>query len=130
MPNDINELDVNDIGLKQMFGERFHDETDKPLSEPVTAEPKKVSTDTTPTTKTAQKVAGCGQKEEWRPPMPEPNWMDKLKACVKTSFIYGGLNLLIFYWQMAGLMDSSVAVPSMCVCCALLGLGIGKVVGK
>ena len=28
MPNDINELDVNDIGLKGIFGDRFHDETE------------------------------------------------------------------------------------------------------
>ncbi len=124
--SDINELDVNDIGLKGLFGERFHDETE---SKPVTAEPKKVSTDATTTAKTAQRVAGGTQKEEWRP-QRERNWMDDLKDCAKTAITFGGLNALIFYWQMAGLMDSSIAVPSMCVCCALMGMGIGKVVGK
>lgn len=131
MPDDINELDVNDIGLKQMFGERFHDETDKPRSEPVTVEPKKVSTNTTPIKKTAQSDAGDGQKAkeaQWEP-VKERNWMDNLRECARAAVTFGGLNLLIFYWQQVGLMDSSVAVPSMCVCACLMGLGIGKVVG-
>lgn len=62
----------------------------------------------------------------WEPTPPDPNWLDKLKACVKHAAIYGGLSFLVFYWQQAELMDSSIAIPTMCVCAALAGLGVGK----
>jgi hypothetical protein len=107
MENDINNLDPNDEGLKQIFGERFHDATQEkaipkrtPASKPVDA--------------------------QWEPVKPDPNWMDKLKGCVKSVAIFGCLGLLFFYWQQTGQMDSSAAVPSMCACTALAGLGVGK----
>ena len=61
-----------------------------------------------------------------KPVKPDPNWLNNLKACVKHVAIFGGLSVLVFYWQQAGLMDSSVALPTMCVCTALAGLGVGK----
>ena len=102
MSDDINNLDPNDEGLKQIFGDRFHDATTepKPTRKPVDA--------------------------QWEPAKPDPNWLDNLKACVKHAVIFGGLSFLVFYWQQAGLMDSSVAVPTMCVCTALAGLGVGR----
>lgn len=63
---------------------------------------------------------------KWKPVKPEPNWLDNLKACVKWVGLFGGLCVLLFYWQQTGQMESSAAVPSMCVCCGLAGLGIGK----
>ncbi len=121
MPNDINELDVNDVGLKGIFGDRFHDET-----EHVTAENKKVSKDTTHMANEAQKPTRKPVENLWEPPKPAPNWLDKLRDCVKWAGLFGGLSLLVFYWQQAGLMASSIAVPTMCVCTALAGWGIGK----
>lgn len=121
MPEDINELDVTDAGLKGIFGSRFHDET-----EPVTAEKKKVSTDTTTTAKAAQKPTRKPVGNLWECPKPDPNWMDKLRECVKWAGCFGGLSLLVFYWQQEGLMAASIAVPTMCVCTALAGWGIGK----
>ena len=59
-------------------------------------------------------------------PVKEHHWMDNLKSCVKSVFLFGGLSCLVFYWQQAGLMDSSVAVPTMCVCTALAGVGVGR----
>lgn len=103
MENDINNLDPNDEGLKQIFGDRFHDAT-KEEPRPVTQKPVDAS---------------------WEPVKPDPNWLDNLKICVKHAVIFGGLSLLVFYWQQAGLMDSSVAVPTMCVCTGLAGLGVG-----
>lgn len=97
----IDEFDEEDVVLKQFLGDRFVDETEKPIDE----------------------------TEEHRDSGKELSALDRLKACTKTALIYGGLNTLLFYWQQAGLMDSSIAVPSMCVVCCLLGLGIGKVVG-
>lgn len=63
---------------------------------------------------------------QWEPEKPAPSFMDSLKNCVKWMGLFGGLSFLIFYWQQAGLMASSIAVPSMCVCTALAGFGAGK----
>lgn len=122
MPNDINELDVTDAGLKGIFGDRFHDETQ--------SEPKKViskkETTTTTKKKTAQKPKEKPVDASLCPAKPALDWMDKLK-CIATWVIgFGGLNFLIFYWQLAGLMDESIAITCMWVCMALVGIGIGK----
>ncbi len=76
--------------------------------------------------KEAPKTVQKPVTEQWEPEKPVPNFMDKLKACVKSSVLYGGLTFLIFYWQQAGLMASSIAVPSMCICTAMVGLAVGK----
>lgn len=123
MPNDINELDVNDIGLKGIFGDRFHDETE---SKPTPTKSKEVSENTTTTAKVAQKPTRKPLGNLWEPPKPAPNWKDKLRECVKWTGIFGGLSLLVFYWQQEGLMAASIAVPTMCVCTALACWGIGK----
>lgn len=104
MPNDINELDVTDYGLKQIMGDSFQDATEQPTEDK--HEP----------------------DAEWHP-VKERTWTNGLKACVKSAIIFGGLTILIYSWQQAGLMASSIAVPSMCVCSCLMGLGIGKVLG-
>lgn len=104
MDNDINNLDPNDEGLKQIFGDRFHDATQESVKNPT---PKAVDA-------------------PWDPVKADPNWLDSLKGCVKHAAIFGGLSVLVFYWQQAELMDSSIAIPTMCVCAALAGLGVGK----
>lgn len=67
---------------------------------------------------------------KWEPVKPKPNWMDKLKSCAMLTAPFSALTLLVFYWNEAGLMDSSIAVPSMIFCACLAGLGIGRVVSK
>lgn len=120
--NDINGLDPNEIGLKGIFGERFHGEpTRKPTVEPSSTRP----SNTTPAGKVAQKPMDA----QWEP-TKEHTWMDDLKECTKTSLLFGGLNLLIWYWQIAGLMDESIALPCMLVCASLFGLGIGKCIKR
>jgi hypothetical protein len=109
MSDDINNLDPNDEGLKQIFGDRFHDATQEEVP------PKNVP---------AKKAVAA----PWEP-VKEPNWMDALKACAKHVAVFGGLSILVWYWQVSGLMDSSVAVPTMCICTALAGLGVGKNIG-
>lgn len=49
-----------------------------------------------------------------------------LLGCVKHAVLFGGLTLLLYFWQQSGLMDASVAVPSMLVCSTLAGWGVGK----
>ncbi len=65
---------------------------------------------------------------KWEP-VKEHTWMDNLKSCVKWAGCFGGLSLLVFYWQQAGLMANSIAVPTMCVCTCLAGWGVGRNVG-
>lgn len=73
------------------------------------------------------KVEPATVKEaNWEPVPHEPTQIEIVKACAKGVALFGGLNLLIFYWQQAGLMASSIAIPSMCVCAALAGLSVGK----
>lgn len=65
------------------------------------------------------------QKMAYEPVVNENDWMIKLKSCTKWSLIFGGLELLLFYWQQTGQMLPSAAVPSMIVCALLAGLKIG-----
>lgn len=115
-PHDINGLDPEDIGLKSIMGVHFIDETQGTPS-------------TTPAEKAAQKPTQKPREKaesDWRPPARERDWMDNLKECAKWSLTFGGLSCLIFYWQQAELMASSIAVPCMCVCTALVGWGVGR----
>ena len=120
MPEDINGLDVTDAGLKAIMGDRFHDET-----KPSKAISKKETTTTTYAEKTAQKAKDKPVEEQWQP-TKEHNWMDNLKNCVQWVIGFGGLSFLLFYWEQAGLMAESIAVPCMCLCTALAGWGLGK----
>lgn len=74
---------------------------------------------------TTQKPNEKPVEAQWEP-VKERNWMDNLKDCGKWVIGFGGLSLLLFYWEMAGLMAESVAVPCMCLCTALAGVGVGK----
>ena len=115
--NEINHLDPDDIGLQEVMGNRFQDATRQPMVEPFPTE----STNTTQSKKKAQKPV----EAQWEP-TKERTFMDDLKDCTKSSLIFGGLNMLIWYWQISGLMDESIALPSMLVCAALFGIGLGK----
>lgn len=127
MPNDINGLDEQDIGLKQIMGERFHDET---IEKPTAAKATPNTINTNPTAKAAQKPTRKPTDDykdaEYQPMNHAPTFLENLRASVKYALVFGGQNLLIFYWQQAELMDASIAVPSMCVCAALAGWGVGR----
>lgn len=114
MSDDINNLDPNDEGLKGIFGARFHDATQEDPASAVNA------------VNEVQNPVHKNVTAPWEPVRPDPNWLDKLKACAKHIAVFGGLSILFFYWQQTGQMDSSAAVPSMCACTALAGLGVGR----
>lgn len=123
MPEDINELDVNDIGLKMVMGDRFHDETE-------TADAVKITHKAENPAK-AVKAPAIEPKIEpkdaqWIPAKPEPNFFDRLKACATWGVCCGGLSMLLFYWQQTGQMMPSAAVPSLYVCAFVFGWGICK----
>jgi hypothetical protein len=107
----MTDFEREDLELQSLMGKKFIDET-KPMTE-AKYEPKEEK-------KSSKKAVDA----EWHPIKPH-TWMDSLKGCVKWAVTFGGLNTLIFYWQIAGLMDESIAVPCMWVCCALAGYGVG-----
>lgn len=119
---EVNNLDPEDIGLQQVMGNRFQDMTQKP-GKFLRAEER---TDTTQEKKVAQKPISKPTEAQWEPAKAEPNFIAKLTDSAKWVCLYGGLSFLVFYWEQAGLMASSIAVPSMCVCTALVGWSIGK----
>ena len=104
---------------KPLHPDTVHITLGKPVS-------KKESTTTTNSERTAQKPSEKSVKEQWEPAKPAPGLMDKLKNAVAWSALFGGLSWLVFYWNEAGLMASSIAIPTMCVCAALAGFGVGK----
>ena len=126
MSNDINHLDTEDLGLKAIFGERFHDQTGAPKVQKKTEgdaaiirQPQGAAT--------FPRGEGLKEKavdEQWEPAKVITT-MDKLMGCAKWAGLFGGLNGLLFYWQQAGLLASEAAVPSMVVCALLAGLSIG-----
>jgi hypothetical protein len=118
MPDDINELDVTDAGLKAIMGNRFHDETQKEVIS-------KKETTTKKTEKSAHKPTHSYMDGKWEP-IKERTWMDNLKNCATWAIGFGGLSFLIFYWEQAGLMAESIATPLMCICTTLAGWGVGK----
>lgn len=121
MPDDINELDVTDAGLKGIFGERFHDETQKEPQKDIF----KKETTTSYVKKVSPKTHEVYKEGNWQP-TKDPNWLDKLKGSAMWACGFGSLSFLVFYWQQADLMDSSIAIPTMCLFTALAGFGIGK----
>lgn len=123
----INGLDPEDIGLKGIFGERFHDESRERPNKRV---PRKNEEVPAGEEKTAQALPERVLAAQWEPVRPEPNAAERLKDCALRSTVYGGLSLLVFYWENAGLMAESIAVPCMCACAVLFGLHIGKHLAK
>lgn len=126
MPDDINELDVTDAGLKAVMGSRFHDETENAQSKPDTERNAHEYSNTSKRDKAVHTPTHDFKDGKWEPVKPEPNWMDKLKDAVKWGLTFGCISCLVFYWKEAGLMAESIAVPVIAVCTALAGWGVGK----
>lgn len=118
------DLDPNDDGLKAVMGDKFWDMSPRPAKTPKAAaqmEQKPVKPNNPAKTREEKPMDAS-----WEPVKPDPGWMDKLKACAKWAALFGGLCTMFFYWQQAGLMDTSAAMPSMITCGVLAGYGVGK----
>lgn len=113
----MSQYEREDAELEAMMGAQFTDETKKP-------EAIEETTDIPIPKKMGEKITDA----QWMP-TKQRNWMDDLYDCMKTTLLFGGLNVLIWYWESAGLMDESIAMPSMIACAVLAGIGIGKVLG-
>ena len=116
--NDINELDVDDIGLKRIFGDRFVDETGE--------EKEDVFTPCHESNTVRWSEPQKPRDAQWEPVKAEPSTMQKLMNTAKWTCLFGGLSLLFFWWQQTGQMMPSAAVPSMCACTCMVGWSIGK----
>ncbi len=130
----MTDFEREDLDLKAIMGDKFIDETDEAKEEMTfnfcSGNTVDISAKKTPKCREAN-VAPKPSKEvdaEWHP-KKERNWMDDLKDCAKAALIFGGLNILIWYWMATDLMAETIALPSMIVCACLMGLGIGKVMG-
>lgn len=86
---------------------------------------KVISKKETTTQKETHKPTHNYNGKQWEP-TKERNWMDALREGSKWVALFGGLSILLWYWEVSGLMDASVAVPSMCACTALAGWNLGK----
>ena len=125
----IKNSDLLDEGLQAVMGKDRCQNEWKPVKKPMVEPIGTRSTNTTKAEKKVQKPADEAVDASWAP-VKERNWMDNLKSCVKSVALFGGLTFLLFYWKEAGLMASSIAVPSMCVCTALAGFGAGRSVRR
>lgn len=121
----MTDFEREDMELAEVMGGKFQDITKEPetvtfaqFSIPTTNERKA-------TQKPAEKAAKIAMDAGWEPERTR-NWMDSLKGCAKSTVIFGGLNLLFWYWHIEGLMAYSVALPCMLVCAFLAGFGIGR----
>lgn len=100
------------------------------LGSPSMAVSKKETTNTTEPQKMVQKLTDKAMDAQYEPAKPNPNQMDKLKACGKSALLFGGLSLMFFYFQQSGQMALTASMPCICACCVLLGLGVGKNVAR
>ena len=119
MSDYMSDYEREDMELAAMMGDQFIDETVPQADMP---ELERKSANTTHHENKAEKTMDA----QWEP-IKQRNWMDDLKDCTKSTLLFGGLNVLIWWWQMAGLMDESIAQPCMWVCFTLAGIGVGKV---
>ena len=58
-------------------------------------------------------------------PVKEGTSMDNVRDCAKWAMLFASVSGLLFYWQQAGLLASSAAVPSLIFCALGAGLTIG-----
>lgn len=122
-------MGVEDKELIEMFsGEEkpLHPDTvHVTLGKPSKAVSQKETITTTQAKKDPHKPTHDFKDGKWEP-IKEPNWMDNLKGSAKWAAGFGGLSFLLFYWEQAGLMAESIAVPCIAICTALAGWGVGK----
>lgn len=63
---------------------------------------------------------------QWEPVKGKPTPLDMLKDCAQHVGLYAALNLVLFWWQAVGYLDSKAAVPAMWVCALAAGWSAGR----
>lgn len=104
--------DLLDEGLQAVMGkERCQDVTGSRHTAPAPEERRKQKREET-------------MDASWAP-VKTVTYLDKIRDCAKYGLLFAGVSGLLFYWQQAGLLASSAAVPSLIVCALGAGLTIG-----
>lgn len=111
MSNDINELDEQDIGLKNLMGDRFRDVNE----EYVQPEQQYMDIPDADMEEIPADLRKMGM-----------DFTDKLMAFCKKSLVFAVVSWACFYWETKGLMDASIAVPAMWLCAVSAGFGAGR----
>ena len=122
MKKDLME-DPEDEMLKAVMGSKFQDQADSVRLHKERIAPQAFPSVTTPACALVRndsddrkcsnnrETAGTGKVFHTK-----PGFFEKLRECGKWSLIFGGLCLVVFYWQQTGQMMPSAAVPSMMAC--------------
>lgn len=116
-PDNMKSHNFDGITIEQILGDYYRDEAEDALRLPE-------ENDIPHAARSAKEDGDETVLPDWRNALT--GLPEKLLAFAKSVILFGGLSCLIFYWSQAGLMDTSIAVPSMCVCSALAGWGVGK----
>lgn len=87
--------------------------------------------ESTPRPKEAEKPKGAASKEEC-PPTPKyaPSYMDRIAGCVKWMIPCGGIAMLLWWFEINGLMDMIAAYPCILACGIVGAFGTGMNVKK
>lgn len=105
------------FGELQEMGVKFTDET-VPAQMPV-MEPKPIGP--------GAQAKPTKQVEKTECPFPKApkGFMDKLMGCATWAMICGGIAMLLWWFEINGLMAQVAAFPCIVVCSILAGLGVG-----
>ena len=126
--NDINHLDTDDVGLSQIFGDRFHDESKTPAAVKTTTRkstpPQKKNV---PAVTEAPKPMAVTPAHESPSPVSNDGWMNKLKSAVHGIMPPALLCTFFFWCQQTARMDATTAVVAMFGCVALVFFRVGRV---
>lgn len=111
-----------DEGLEAIMGDRFHDETKKPVEKPVAkpAPVKKVQPVKKP------HAMDIPVESQWQPEKPAPDMMEKLKRIVKDVFLYAAISLILFWWKQTGRLEETTAWYAILVGVGMVFFSVGK----
>lgn len=128
--NDINHLDTDDVGLSQIFGDRFHDLSSTPAAGK-TATPRK---STSPTKKSVsegtERLKDESKAAQTGTIVSDYNWLPKLKDAARGIFPPALLSVFFFWCQLTSRMDPTTAVVAMFGCVAIVFFRVGRVCAK
>lgn len=110
-------MDMFDDDLMQVLGVRY-DDGDTTKEMPV-MERKTIRENQAKPTKLVEKT-------ECPFPKPPKVFMDKLMGCATWAMVCGGIAMLLWWFEINGLMAHVAAFPCIVVCCLLAGFGVGK----
>ena len=113
----LNNMDLFDEDLKEIMGDRY-DDGETPTEMPV-MECKKAAPQPIPQKREAVDA-------QYVPfPKKERNFMDRLKSCTAWSGICGAISMLMWWFEVNGLMAMEAAYPCILGCAIIGAFGVG-----